>query len=240
MRRIRDDLLQTQTYSPRGVYQFGVSQTNCAGNCALANGTTSSATTPNSTTSWANDLASFLLDSPQASSTGRDFSGTFPTYRAWYFFPYVADRWQVSNRVPLRHHAQHSDGDDDSSNCGSRGRRGDSGGSQDGGSRHGAGPGVSPTRRREVPRPELRCPRCRAELERFWSYCPDCAKQLAWRDAQQTGAECDYCRWMVSDSFSFCPWCGRNIADRDSSPEPLKAPKGFKYDAAATGAAAAA
>ncbi|HUA57438.1 MAG TPA: carboxypeptidase regulatory-like domain-containing protein [Verrucomicrobiae bacterium] len=101
MRRIRDDLLQTQTYSPRGFYQFGVSQTNCAGNCALPNGTTSSATTPNNTTSWANDLASFLLDSPQAGSTGRDFSGTFPTYRAWYFFPYASDRWQVSKKLTV-------------------------------------------------------------------------------------------------------------------------------------------
>jgi len=101
MRRIRDDLLQTQTYSPRGFYQFGVSQTNCAGNCQLPNGTTSSATTPNNTTSWANDLASFLLDMPQASSTGRDFSGTFPTYRAWYFFPYVSDRWQVNKKLTM-------------------------------------------------------------------------------------------------------------------------------------------
>ena len=101
MRRIRDDLLQTQTYSPRGAYFFGTSQTNCAGNCQLPNGTTSSATTPNSTTSWANDMASFLLDSPQASSTGRDFSGTFPTYRAWYFFPYVSDRWQVSKKLTV-------------------------------------------------------------------------------------------------------------------------------------------
>ncbi|HEX3744205.1 MAG TPA: carboxypeptidase-like regulatory domain-containing protein [Bryobacteraceae bacterium] len=101
MRRIRDDLLQTQTYSPRGFYQFGVSQTNCAGNCQLANGTTTNATTPNPTTSWANDLASFLLDSPQASSTGRDFSGTFPTFRAWYFFPYAADRWQVSKKLTV-------------------------------------------------------------------------------------------------------------------------------------------
>jgi len=100
MRRIRDDLLQTQTYSPRGVYNFGVSQTNCAGNCQLPNGTTSSATTPNSTTSWANDLASFLLDMPTTGS-GRDFSGTFPTYRAWYFFPYAADRWQVNNKLTV-------------------------------------------------------------------------------------------------------------------------------------------
>ncbi len=100
MRRIRDDLLQTQTYSPRGVYNFGVSQTNCAGNCALANGTTSSATTPNPTTSWANDLASFLLDMPTTGS-GRDFSGTFPTYRAWYYFPYVSDRWQVNSKLTV-------------------------------------------------------------------------------------------------------------------------------------------
>jgi hypothetical protein len=101
MRRIRDDLLQTQTYSARGVYQFGTAQTSCAGSCLLPNGTTSSATTPNGTTSWANDLGSFLLDSPQASSTGRDFSGTFPTYRAWYFFPYVSDTWQVSKKLTV-------------------------------------------------------------------------------------------------------------------------------------------
>ncbi|HZS55359.1 MAG TPA: TonB-dependent receptor, partial [Bryobacteraceae bacterium] len=101
MRRIRDDLLQTQTYSPRGVYAFGVSQTNCAGSCQLPNGTITSPTTPNNTTSWANDLASFLLDSPQAANTGRDFSGTFPTYRAWYFFPYAADRWQVNKKLTV-------------------------------------------------------------------------------------------------------------------------------------------
>ena len=86
-------------------------------------------------------------------------------------------------------------------------------------------------RRREVPRPELRCPRCRAEIEPFWYHCPNCAKALRWGDTQlQTGAECRYCRWMVSDSFSFCPWCGRNISDEQSSLEPLKKPKGFKYE----------
>src|SRR5207244_3369185 len=46
---------------------------------------------------------------------------------------------------------------------------------------------------------------------------------------KQTGAECYYCGWVVSGRFSFCPWCGRDIADRESSPEPLKAPKGFSY-----------
>lgn len=101
MRRIRDELLQTQTYSARGFYQFGTSQTSCAGNCALPNGTVTGPTTPNSTTSWANSLASFLLDMPQAGSTGRDFSGTFPTYRQWYFFFYGADRWQVNKKLTV-------------------------------------------------------------------------------------------------------------------------------------------
>ena len=85
-------------------------------------------------------------------------------------------------------------------------------------------------RRREVPTPELRCPTCAAELERFWAYCSNCGRRLEWRDTtKQTGAECYYCGWVVSDSFSFCPWCGRDITDPDSSLEPLKAPKGFSY-----------
>src|SRR5216117_2439168 len=86
-------------------------------------------------------------------------------------------------------------------------------------------------RRREVPTPELRCPTCGAELERFWSHCSNCGRRLEWRDTQKaTGAECYYCGWIVSDAFSFCPWCGRDITDEASSPEPLKAPKGFKYE----------
>ena len=85
--------------------------------------------------------------------------------------------------------------------------------------------------RREIPKPELRCPGCRYELERFWYYCPNCARHLEWRDAQrETGAECKYCKWMVSDRHSFCPWCSRNIQDRDSSIAPLRAPKGFKFE----------
>lgn len=85
--------------------------------------------------------------------------------------------------------------------------------------------------RRETPKPELRCPSCRYELERFWYYCPNCARGLEWRDGQrQTGAECRYCRWMVSDRHSFCPWCGRDIKDQDSSEEPLRAPKGFRFE----------
>lgn len=92
-------------------------------------------------------------------------------------------------------------------------------------------------KKREYPSIELRCPSCRRELRPFWYHCPDCGRSLEWPDdgavtmGVQTGAECYYCRWVVSDSFAFCPWCGRDIEDEATSPEPLKAPKGFKYHA---------
>jgi hypothetical protein len=85
MRRLRDDLLQTQTYSPRGLFAFGTSQT---------------ATPTDSSTGWANTMGSLLLDLPNSSS-GRDFSLMFPTFRAWQFFWYVGDKWQASNKLTV-------------------------------------------------------------------------------------------------------------------------------------------
>jgi hypothetical protein len=84
MRRLRDDLLQTQTFGPRGAYTFGSAQTGAPGD---------------TNTTWANTMGSLLLDLP--SSGGRDFSIDFPTYRAWQFFWYVQDKWQVSNKLTL-------------------------------------------------------------------------------------------------------------------------------------------
>jgi len=85
--------------------------------------------------------------------------------------------------------------------------------------------------RRERPTPERRCPTCQTLVQRFWNFCSSCGRALEWRDtALETGAECHYCRWMVSDRFSFCPWCGRQIRDAASSPTPLKAPKGFRFE----------
>ena len=84
--------------------------------------------------------------------------------------------------------------------------------------------------RREVPRPEHRCPRCRYELDRFWYFCPNCACALTWRDLQQEpGTECRSCRRMLSDRHSFFPWRGRDIADSDPSLEPLRALKAFMF-----------
>jgi hypothetical protein len=96
MRRLRDDLLQTQTYSPRGVYSFGASQTACAGSCPGVSGTG-----PDPNTAWNNSMASFLLGLPQVSNSGRDFSLIFPTFRAWEFFFYGGDKWQVTRKLTV-------------------------------------------------------------------------------------------------------------------------------------------
>src|SRR5438105_1916601 len=53
-RRLRDDLVQAQTFGPRGVFRFGTSTTS----------------TPTSATSRRNNFAAFLLDAP--SEVGRD------------------------------------------------------------------------------------------------------------------------------------------------------------------------
>ena len=83
IRRLRDDLLQTQAYNPRGRYHFGVSQTSI----------------PSASTSFGNSLASFLLDAP--SDIGRDYPVIFPAYRAWEFFTFVQDKWVVTPKLTV-------------------------------------------------------------------------------------------------------------------------------------------
>jgi hypothetical protein len=83
LRRIRDELLSASTFSPRGLYTYGVNQT--------AN--------PGSNTSFGNSFASFLLDLPR--QAGRDLPILFPTYRAWQLFLYVQDKWQVSRKMTV-------------------------------------------------------------------------------------------------------------------------------------------
>jgi hypothetical protein len=91
-RRVRDDLLQDQTYSPRGIIYFGTGQT--ARQNVSATGTVS-----NSSTSIANDMASFLLDIPYQES--RDFSTYFPALRQTQIFSYIGDTWQVTGRLTV-------------------------------------------------------------------------------------------------------------------------------------------
>lgn len=83
VRRIRDELLQTQTFSPRGLYRFAVSQTSIPGAAA----------------SFGNSLASFLLDVP--SEVGRDLPEFFPAYRAWEDFAFVQDKWVVTPKLTV-------------------------------------------------------------------------------------------------------------------------------------------
>ncbi|HKA00289.1 MAG TPA: hypothetical protein VKE70_27450, partial [Candidatus Solibacter sp.] len=83
LRRIRDELLQAQTFSPRGRFNYGNNQTSI----------------PGANTSFGNSFASFLLDQPN--QAGRDLPITFPTYRAWQLFTFVQDKWQVTPKLTI-------------------------------------------------------------------------------------------------------------------------------------------
>ncbi len=85
LRRIHDDLLQDQTFSPRGLYTF--SETNTSVNA------------PGVATNIANMMASFLLDEP--SGVGRDINTYFPALRAWWFFAFAGDKWQVTPKLTM-------------------------------------------------------------------------------------------------------------------------------------------
>jgi len=98
LKRIRDDLLQDQTYSPRGIYYFGNQQTGlCTPISTGSNGLANSCNS--SKLGIANDMASFLLDVPY--QLGRDINTYFPAYRQWEFFAFGGDKWQVSPKLTL-------------------------------------------------------------------------------------------------------------------------------------------
>jgi hypothetical protein len=89
-RRIRDDLLQTQTVNPRGQWNFGVDQTSLNPGAG--------GTVPK--TGPANDLASFLLDVP--SFAGRDLAaGYFPAIRGNELFLFAQDKWQATQKLTV-------------------------------------------------------------------------------------------------------------------------------------------
>ena len=83
-RRNRDDLLQTQSFSPRGLWTFSEGPTGLNGDPK---------------TSLGNSFAAFLLDLPN--SYGRDLPGIFPTFRQWQLFTYFQDKWQVTKKLTL-------------------------------------------------------------------------------------------------------------------------------------------
>jgi hypothetical protein len=92
-RRNRDELLQNQTFNPRGRFNFREGTTILAVRNAAGQLTTGSAQ------SFANSFASFLLDVPN--ELGRDLPLIFPTFLQRPLFSYVQDKWQVSQKLTL-------------------------------------------------------------------------------------------------------------------------------------------
>ncbi len=88
IRRIRDDLLQNQTFNPRGVFRYrdGTTALNCPAPC-------------DNRTGFTNSFASFLLDIPN--QVGRDLPVIFPAWRATWYFAFVQDKWQITPKLTL-------------------------------------------------------------------------------------------------------------------------------------------
>jgi hypothetical protein len=94
LRRIRDALLQEQTFSPRGLYTFTDGQTALKCTAVALPQCPKTGTSP---TTFTNDFASFLLDLPN--QAGRDLATFFPNYRATQFFAFAQDKWLVTPKL---------------------------------------------------------------------------------------------------------------------------------------------
>ena len=92
-RRDRDELLQNQTFNPRGRFTFNEAVTQSVVLGATGNPQVAGAT------SVGNSFASFLLDQPN--QFGRDLPLIFPTFLQRPFFSYIQDKWQFSPKLTL-------------------------------------------------------------------------------------------------------------------------------------------
>jgi hypothetical protein len=93
VRRIRDALLQDQTFSPRGIFYF--TDQDITALCTL----TATGTCGYSSVNVANYMAQFLLD--QSNEVGRDVNTYFPALRATQVFAFGGDSWRVSSKFTL-------------------------------------------------------------------------------------------------------------------------------------------
>ena len=84
IRRERNDILQTQTFNPRGRFEYQPGQTGDLSDTRR---------------NFANAFAAFLLDVPNQS--GRDFPFVFPARRELIWNYYFQDKWQVSQKLTL-------------------------------------------------------------------------------------------------------------------------------------------
>lgn len=83
VRRVRDDLTQGQTFSPRGVFRYRDGETALKG----------------SKTSMTNDFASFLLDVPN--QVGRDLNVHSGSWRQTLYFGFIQDTWVATQKLTL-------------------------------------------------------------------------------------------------------------------------------------------
>src|SRR5947209_6725850 len=83
IRRLRDDLVQGQTFSPRGLFRFGSGTTSIAG----------------AKTSIANNFAAFLLDTP--TEVGRDIAPISGSWRETELFFFGQDTWHATNKLTV-------------------------------------------------------------------------------------------------------------------------------------------
>jgi hypothetical protein len=90
LRRVRDDLTQGQSFSPRGVFRYRDGQTglNKSGN----------------KTGFANDFASFLLDLPN--EVGRDLNVHSASWRQTLYFGFLQDTWVATQKLTLTYGAR--------------------------------------------------------------------------------------------------------------------------------------
>jgi hypothetical protein len=91
IRRLRDDLVQAQTFGPRGHFTFGAGSTQL-------NGSTASTTV-------ANNFAAFLIDTPANTTgtpgVGRDISLVSGSWRETEAFFYGQDTWHATNKLTV-------------------------------------------------------------------------------------------------------------------------------------------
>lgn len=83
IRRLRDDLVQGQTFSPRGLFRFGSGTTSVSG----------------AKTSMANNFAAFLLDTP--TEVGRDIAPISGSWRETELFFFGQDTWHATNKLTV-------------------------------------------------------------------------------------------------------------------------------------------
>lgn len=95
IRRLRDDLVQSQNFGPRGRFDFGTGTTSL--NPGIDPVTKKAL--PSIRTTLANNYAAFLLDAP--TQVGRDVSVTSGSWRETELFTFVQDQWRVGPKLTV-------------------------------------------------------------------------------------------------------------------------------------------